>query len=119
VGFFDCDLRLGAGDINSRTQLMLDYLPDIDGNVPTRTNPDLKKNAHGGHFITFLKDNRSVFLNGRVTPEHNNCHTRSRGKSHPRGKTEEGYKTGLDHPPTHPTHPPTIIGMDCNSGTTC
>ena len=51
---------------------MLDYLPDIDGNVPTRTNPDLKKNAHGGHFITFLKDNRSVILNGRVTPEHKN-----------------------------------------------
>ena len=51
---------------------MLDYLPDIDGNLPPRTNPDPNKNAHGGHFITFLKDNRAIILNGRVTPEHDN-----------------------------------------------
>jgi hypothetical protein len=25
-------------------------------------------------------------------------HTRSKGNAHPRGKTEEGYKTGLDQP---------------------
>ena len=66
-----CDLLIGAGDLNSRTQEILDYLPDIDGNVPTRINPDKKKNSHGSHFITFLKDNRSVILNGRITPEYN------------------------------------------------
>ena len=69
--FSDCDLCVGSGDVNSRTKEMLDYLPDIDGNVANRTNPDNKKNAHGGHFITFLKDNRAIILNGRVTPELN------------------------------------------------
>ena len=68
----DCDIRIGSGDLNSRTQEIIDYLPDIDGNLPPRTNPDPKKNSHGGHFITFLKDNRSIILNGRVTPENDN-----------------------------------------------
>ena len=68
----DCDMRIGSGDLNSRTQTAIDYLPDIDGNLPPRTNPDPKKNSHGGHFITFLKDNRAIILNGRVTPEKNN-----------------------------------------------
>ena len=35
----DCDLCIGSGDVNSRTKEMLDYLPDIDGNVANRTNP--------------------------------------------------------------------------------
>ena len=30
------------------------------------------KNKHGNSFITFLKENRSVILNGRITPELNN-----------------------------------------------
>ena len=52
---------------------MLDYLPDIDGAiVPPRTNPDKSKNSHGDCFISFLKDNRTVIVNGRVTPEYNN-----------------------------------------------
>ena len=68
----DCDLLVGAGDVNSRTQKMLDYLPEIDGNLPPRQNPDLSKNYHGNHFITFLKDNRAVILNGRTTPQFNN-----------------------------------------------
>ena len=62
-----CDLLVGAGDLNSRTQQIPDYLPDVDGDVPARTNPDVKRNSHGSHFITFLKDNRAVILNGRVT----------------------------------------------------
>ena len=68
----DCDLVIGSGDLNARSQQLLDYLPDIDGNLPPRINPDLSKNAHGNHFLTFLKDNRSIILNGRITPEHNN-----------------------------------------------
>ena len=68
----DCDLVIGSGDFNARSQQLLDYLPDIDGNLPPRINPDLSKNAHGNHFLTFLKDNRSIILNGRITPEHNN-----------------------------------------------
>ena len=67
----ECDLLVGAGDLNSRTQQIPDYLPDVDGDVPARTNPDAKRNSHGSHFITFLKDNRAVILNGRVTPELN------------------------------------------------
>ena len=69
----DCDLRVGAGDYNSRTSQVLDYLPDIDGAiVQPRTNPDKIKNSHGDCFISFLKDNRTVILNGRVTPHFNN-----------------------------------------------
>ena len=69
----DCDLRIAAGDYNSRTNQALDYLPDIDGGlVPPRTNPDKLKNSHGDSFISFLKDNRTVILNGRITPELNN-----------------------------------------------
>ena len=52
---------------------MIDFLPDIDGDlIPARENPDQVKNAHAESFITFLKDNRSVILNGRITPQFNN-----------------------------------------------
>ena len=69
----DCDLRVGTGDYNSRTKQQLDYIPDIDGNlVPPRTNIDNFKNSHDESFITFLKDNRAIILNGRVTPQFNN-----------------------------------------------
>ena len=70
---FDCDLIIGGGDLNSRTKNMVEYLPDIDGSlIPPRNNPDQIKNSHGNSFITFLKENRSIILNGRVTPEFNN-----------------------------------------------
>ena len=69
----DCDLTIGGGDLNSRTGSMIDYIPEIDGQIiPKRTNPDKNKNAHANSFITFLKDNRSLILNGRITPEYNN-----------------------------------------------
>ena len=69
----DCDLRLGGGDYNARSKQLIDFLPDIDGNlVPPRTNIDNVQNSHGESFITFLKDNRTVILNGRVTPQFNN-----------------------------------------------
>ena len=80
----DCDLLIGSGDLNSRTKQMIDYLPDIDGNLPLRQNPDLSKNSHGNHFLTFLKDNRAVILNGRVTPQYNNfTFVSTRGSSVP------------------------------------
>ena len=63
----DCNLLVGAGDLNARTKDLLDYLPEVDGNLPLRENPDKSKNAHGDAFITFLKDNRAVILNGRIT----------------------------------------------------
>ena len=70
---FDCDLIVGGGDVNSRTKNMIDFLPDIDGNlIPIRENPDQTKNSHANSFITFLKDNRSIILNGRITSEFNN-----------------------------------------------
>ena len=52
---------------------MIDFLPDIDGDlIPDRENPDQVKNSHADSFITFLKDNRSIILNGRITPQFNN-----------------------------------------------
>jgi hypothetical protein len=70
---FDCDLLIGGGDLNSRVKDMLDYIPDIDGKlIPSRKNPDRIKNKHGDCFISFLKDNRSLILNGRITPQFNN-----------------------------------------------
>ena len=69
----DCDLIVGAGDLNSRTSNMIDYIPEVDGQlIPKRINIDKNKNAHGDSFITFLKDNRCLILNGRVTPEYDN-----------------------------------------------
>ena len=69
----DCDLVLGSGDVNSRTKEIADFIPDIDGKlIPPRVNPDKSKNKHAESFLTFLKDNRSIILNGRVTPENNN-----------------------------------------------
>ena len=80
----DCDILIGAGDLNARTKDMLDYLPEIDGNLPQRFNPDPTKNAHGNNFITFLKDNRAIILNGRITPEYNNfTFVSTRGSSVP------------------------------------
>ena len=68
----DCDLVVGGGDLNSRTKNELDYLPEIDGKlVSPRSNPDHIKNSHGGFFLQFLKDNRALICNGRITPELN------------------------------------------------
>ena len=47
----DCDLLIGAGDLNARTKDLLDYLPEIDGSLPTRFNPDIVKNSHGNNFV--------------------------------------------------------------------
>ena len=68
----DCNLCIGAGDVNARTKELKDFIPEIDGDMPLRSNPDQVKNSHGDSFITFLKDNRAVILNGRVTPQFNN-----------------------------------------------
>ena len=66
----DCDLLVGAGDVNARTKQLLDYIPDIDGDlIPERSNPDQIKNHHGEAFLTFLKDSRNIILNGRITPQ--------------------------------------------------
>ena len=80
----DCDLLVGAGDLNARTKEIVDYLPDIDGNLPHRSNPDNVKNSHGNYFINFLKENRAVILNGRITPELNDyTFVSTRGSSVP------------------------------------
>ena len=80
----ECDLRIGGGDLNARTKQLEDYIPEIDGNIPDRSNPDNLKNSHGNSFITFLKDNRSIILNGRVTPHLNNfTFVSTRGSSVP------------------------------------
>ena len=68
----DCDLLIGAGDVNARTKELLDYLPEVDGSLVARSNLDNIKNAHGDLFLTFLKDNRAIILNGRITPQLNN-----------------------------------------------
>ena len=68
----DCDLRIGGGDLNARTKDIIEYLPEVDGSLPVRTNMDKKKNSHGDCFLTFLRDNRALILNGRVTPQYNN-----------------------------------------------
>ena len=49
----DCDLRLGGGDLNARTKQLQDFIPEIDGNLPPRTNPDNIKNVPGSSSITF------------------------------------------------------------------
>ena len=80
----DCDLCIGTGDVNARTKQIKDFIPEIDGNIPDRTNPDIVKNSHGNSFLTFLKDNRAVILNGRVTPHLNNfTFVSTRGSSVP------------------------------------
>ena len=81
----DCDLLIGGGDLNARTKDLVDFIPEIDGKlVAPRVNPDKVKNSHGDSFITFLKDNRTVILNGRVTPSLNNyTFVSSRGSSVP------------------------------------
>ena len=59
--------------MNSRTKDLVDHVAEVDGYlVPPKFNPDRSKNNHAESFINFLKDNRSIILNGRVTPELNN-----------------------------------------------
>ena len=91
-----CDLIVGGGDVNSRTKNNLDYIPEIDGSlVPPRHNPDNVRNSHGDAFIDFLKSNRAVIINGRVTPEKNDFTFVS-----PRGSSVPDYIfTSLDSLP--------------------
>ena len=57
----DCDLLVGAGDVNARTKEIIDFIPDIDGNlIQKRYNPDQIKNSHGNCFLIFLKENRAI-----------------------------------------------------------
>ena len=80
----DCDLVIAGGDLNSRTREDPDYLPCVDANTPARTNPDPDKNPHGDYFLQFLKDNRALICNGRVTPELNDfTFVSPRGRSVP------------------------------------
>ena len=81
----ECDLLVGGGDVNARTKELLDYIPEVDGDlIPERSNPDKIKNPHGEAFLTFLKDTRNIILNGRITPQHNNfTFVTSRGCSVP------------------------------------
>ena len=80
----DCDLRVGGGDLNARTKQLEDFIPEVDGNLPARSNPDNVKNSHGSSFLTFLKDNRAIILNGRITPHLNNfTFVSTRGSSVP------------------------------------
>ena len=81
----DTDLLIGGGDLNARTNDMLDYIPDLDGNdIPPRYNPDKGKNNHGTLFIDFLKANRALILNGRITPDLNDfTFVTTRGSSVP------------------------------------
>ena len=69
----DCDLLHGSGDVNCRTKELIDHIPETYGDlIPPRHNPDQTKNSHGNSFLTFLKENRTIILNGRVTPQLNN-----------------------------------------------
>ena len=80
----DCDLLIAGGDLNSRTQDDLDYLPCVDADVSSRSNPDNEKNKHGEYFLQFLKDNRALICNGRVTPDLNDfTFVSPRGRSVP------------------------------------
>ena len=65
--------------------LDLDFIPDIDGNfVSPRSNPDQLKNSHGNYFLQFLKDNRALICNGRITPDLNDfTFLSTRGRSVP------------------------------------
>ena len=67
----DCDLLVAGGDLNSRTRTDPDFIADIDGHTAPRQNPDKDKNSHGDFFLNFLKDNRALICNGRITPELN------------------------------------------------
>ena len=81
----ECDLLVGGGDLNSRTKSDLDYIPEIDGKlIPPRSNPDTIKNSHGSYFLQFLKENRALICNGRISPHLNDfTFLSTRGRSVP------------------------------------
>ena len=53
--FLDCDLLVGTGDLNARIRSDLDFIPDIDGHIPPRHNPDNSKNPHGNQISHLLE----------------------------------------------------------------
>ena len=52
----ECDLLVGAGDVNARTKQLLDYIPDIDG--------DLVRRVVKSSFLSFLM---AIWENMRLT----------------------------------------------------
>jgi len=77
----DCDLILIGGDFNARIGSEDDYINEID-EVKTRCNIDEVKSGHGEAFIEFLKEARTIVLNGRLNVENDNfTSTSTRGKA--------------------------------------
>ena len=83
-------IYFAGSDLNSRTKDDLDYIPDVDGDTPPRINPDQERNNHGKCFLQFLKDNRALICNGRITPEQNDFTFVS-----PQGRSVPDYFTVL------------------------
>ena len=72
---------------------MEDNSVDIDWNLPPQSNLDLITNGHDHKFIEFLKDNRAIICNGRITPEYNDYTFLS-----PQGNSVPDYLyTNIDH----------------------
>ena len=70
-----------CGDLNGRVGTLSDIVEKID-DVTVRKSIDKVKSGHGENLIEFVKDTKSVILNGRINPEQENfTFISSRGRS--------------------------------------
>jgi hypothetical protein len=72
-----------CGDFNSRIADKDDFVPGID-NVLHRTAVDVHSNVnkHGECLLEFLNDTKMCIVNGRITPQYDNCTcVKAQGKS--------------------------------------
>ena len=63
--YSDCDSFVCCGDLNARIGDSLNYIPDVDSDIPARSILDKQTNQHGRAFVEFLTEAKMCVLNRR------------------------------------------------------
>ena len=63
--YSECDSFLCLGDLNALIGDSLDYITDVDSDIPAHSILDKQTNQHGRAFVEFLTDVKMSVLNGR------------------------------------------------------
>ena len=80
--YSECDSYVCCGAFNARIGDSLDYIPDVDSDIPARSILDKQTNQHERACVEFLAGAKMCVLNGRCNNNADDCTSISvRGRS--------------------------------------